>query len=101
MTPARRSKGAKRHIVTDTLGNMLEGMVHSANVRDRDGAAVLIKRSCEALPTFTKLFADGGYAGQKLKAAVAHIDRLTIEIIRRSDLTGFVVYHGTGSLNVP
>ncbi len=39
----------------------------------------------------SKLFADGGYAGQKLEAAVSHIDRLTIEIIRRSDLTGFVI----------
>ncbi len=38
-----------------------------------------------------RLYADGGYSGQKLKAAVAHIDRLTIEIIRRSDLVGFVV----------
>lgn len=51
----------------------------------------LIKRSCGALPTLTKLFADGGYAGQKLEAAFAHIDWLMIEIIRRSDLTGFVV----------
>ena len=33
----------------------------------------------------------GGHAGQKLEAAVAHIDLLTIEIIRRSDLTGFVI----------
>jgi transposase len=29
--------------------------------------------------------------GRKLEAAVAHIDRLTVEIIRRSDLTAFVV----------
>ncbi|WP_267383533.1 transposase, partial [Sphingomonas sp. GC_Shp_2] len=45
----------------------------------------------DAYPTLTRLFADGGYAGQKLEAAVAHIDRLTIEIIRRSDITGFVI----------
>ena len=32
----------------------------------------------------TRLFADGGsMPRQKLEAAVAHIDRLTIEIIRR------------------
>ena len=45
----------------------------------------------DACPTLTRVFADGGYAGQKLEAAVAHIDRLTIEIIRRSDLAGFVI----------
>lgn len=84
-------KGRKRHVVTDTLGNMLEGVVHSADVQDRDGAPGLIKRSWDAYPTRIKLHADGGYAGQKLEAAVAHIHRLTIEIIRRSDLVGFVI----------
>jgi len=66
-------------------------VVHSANVRDRDGAPGLVKRSCDAYPTVIRLYADGGYAGQKLEAAVAHIDRLTIEIIRRSDLLGFII----------
>ena len=46
---------------------------------------------CRSYPTLIRLYVDGGYAGQKLEGAVAHIDRLTIEIIRRSDLTGFVV----------
>ena len=58
------------------VGNMLEGVVHGADVQDRDGAPGLIERSCDAFPTLTKLFADGGYAGQKLEAAVAQIDRL-------------------------
>jgi len=87
----KKIKGRKRHIVTDTLGNMLEGVVHGAGVQDRDGAPGLIERCCETYPTLTKLFADGGYAGKKLEAAVAHIERLAIEIIRRSDATGFVI----------
>jgi len=87
----KKMKGRKRHVVTDTLGNMLEGVVHGADVQDRDGAPGLIERSCDLYPTLTRLYADGGYAGQKLGAAVAHIDRLTIEIIRRSDLAGFVI----------
>lgn len=32
-----------------------------------------------------KLFADGGYAGEKLATAVAHIEALAIEIVKRSD----------------
>lgn len=42
-------------------------------------------------PILTTLFTDGGYAGQKLEVAVAYIDRLTIEIIRRCDARRFVV----------
>ncbi len=87
----KKIEGRKRHVVTDTLGNMLEGVVHGADVQDRDGAPGLIERSCDAYPTLIRLYADGGYVGQKLEAAVAHIDRLTIEIIRRYDLKGFVV----------
>lgn len=37
------------------------------------------------------LYVDGGYAGQKLETTVVLIDRLTIEVISRSDLMGFVV----------
>lgn len=34
----KKIKRRKRHVVTDTLVNMLEGMVHGADVQDRDGA---------------------------------------------------------------
>ena len=73
------------------LGNMLEGVVHGAGVQDRDGAAGLIDRACETYPTLVKLFADGGDAGKKLEGAIAHIDRLSINIIKRCDTAKFVV----------
>ena len=87
----KKIKGRKRHIVTDTLGNMLEGVVHGAGVQDRDGAPGLIDQTSETYPTLVKLFADGGYAGQKLEAAVAHINRLSIDIIKRCNTGKFVV----------
>lgn len=65
--------GRKRHVLTDTLGNMLEGVAHGADVQDRDGAPGLIEGFCDVYPMLTRLYADGGYAGQKLEAAVAHI----------------------------
>jgi transposase len=38
------------------------------------------------------VFADGGYAGDKLRTAVAHIEVLAIAIVKRSDsVAGFVV----------
>lgn len=45
----------------------------------------------QCVPTITRMFADGGYAGQKIEAAVVHINRLTIEILKRSDLAGFII----------
>ena len=88
----KKIKGRKRHIVTDMVGNMLEGIVHGADVQDRDGAPDLIERACQNHPTVRKLFADGGYAGEKLTTAVAHIEALAIEIVKRSDkVKGFVI----------
>jgi len=88
----KKIKGRKRHIVTDMTGNMLEGTVHGADIQDRDGAPDLIERTCMNYPTVKKLFADGGYAGEKLAKAVAHIEALAIEIIKRSDQAkGFVI----------
>lgn len=88
----KKIKGRKRHIITDMTGNMLEGTVHGADIQDRDGAPDLIARTCNNYPTVKKLFADGGYAGEKLATAVAHIEALAIEIVKRSDQAkGFVI----------
>jgi transposase len=87
----KKIKGRKRHIVTDTAGNLLDALVHPADVQDRDGAPDLIERCRDAYPSLVRFFADGGYAGPKLEAAIVHLDRLAIEIIRRSDVRHFVV----------
>jgi transposase len=39
----------------------------------------------KCFPWLRHVFADGGYAGPKLKKALASIGRWTIEIVRRSD----------------
>jgi transposase len=38
----KKIKGRKRHIVTDTQGHMLTGIVHEASIQDRDGAPRVI-----------------------------------------------------------
>ena len=87
----KKNKGRKRHIATDTASNLLDTLVHSADIQDRDGAPALIERSRDAYPSLVRFFADGGYAGQKLEAAIAHLDPLAIEIIKRSDAHRFVI----------
>ncbi len=83
----KRIKGRKRHIVTDTLGLIVGAVVHAANIQDRDGAPDVLKSIRARWPWLRHVFADGGYAGDKLKAALADADkgRWTIEIIKRSD----------------
>jgi transposase len=88
----KKIKGRKRHIVTDTQGNLLSAIVHPANVQDRDGAPAVVTLACASYPTIAHLFADGGYAGEKLESALRKIDGPTIEIVRRpDDAKGFVI----------
>ncbi|MGE6743754.1 IS5 family transposase [Allorhizobium pseudoryzae] len=81
----KKTKGRKRHIIVDTLGLMVGLMVHSADVQDRDGAPDLLKSIRYRWPWLLHVFADGGYAGDKLKRRLKKIGRWTIEIIKRSD----------------
>ena len=78
-------KGRKRHIVTDTLGLMLFVLVHGADVQDRDGAPALLQEIRHRFPWLRHIFADGGYAGDKLRAALRGQGVWTLEIIKRSD----------------
>lgn len=81
----KRIKGRKRHIVTDTLGLIVGAVVHAANIQDRDGAPDVLNSIRTRWPWLRHVFADGGYAGDKLKAALADQGRWTLEIIKRSN----------------
>ena len=87
----KKIKGRKRHIVTDTAGNMLSTIVHEANIQDRDGAPGTIASAMQGFPTLVKLFADGAYAGDKLEKALAPAGPI-LEIVKRPEgAKGFVV----------
>lgn len=88
----KKLKGRKRHIVTDTLGLLFGLVVHSADIQDRDGAPVVLKAIRHACPWLRHIFADGGYAGPKLRDALSRMGEWTVEIIKRSDTAdGFEV----------
>ena len=88
----KRIKGRKRHIATDTLGLLVGLVVHSAAIQDRDGAPDVLKRVAARYPTLRHVFADGGYAGPKLRKALKSIGRWTVQIVKRSDTAeGFEV----------
>jgi transposase len=85
-------KSRKRHILTDTIGLPVSMIVHPANVQDRDGAPALLASARSLVPWLRHVFADGGYAGDKLKTALMDHGDWTIEIVKRSDTAkGFVL----------
>src|ERR1039457_4368759 len=88
----KKIKGRKRHIVTDTDGHLVGLRVHAADMEDRDGAVSVLSSIRSLYPWLRHIFADGGYAGDKLRNAMAKFGQWTIEIIKRSDnATGFEV----------
>jgi transposase len=88
----KKVKGRKRHIVTDTCGFLIFILVHAADIQDRDGAVDVLAAIRHRFPWLRHIFADGGYAGDKLRDALASMGQWTVEIIKRSDtVKGFKV----------
>lgn len=88
----KKVKGRKRHIVTDTCGFLVFVLIHAADIQDRDGAVDVLKAIRHRFPWLRHVFADGGYAGDKLRNALRGHGEWTLEIIKRSDTAkGFEV----------
>lgn len=66
-------------------------VVHPANIQDRDGARLVIKKLKGAFPRLKKIWADGGYRGQ-LIGWVKKFGGWVLEIVERDPETvGFAV----------
>jgi transposase len=88
----KKIKGRKRHILTDTTGLLVTAIVHTADVQDRDGAPPLLASIRSAFPWLRHVFADSGYAGDKLKTALDKLGHWTVEIVKRAaTANGFTV----------
>jgi putative transposase len=85
---AKKVKGRKRHIVTDTQGFLLALLVHAANIQDNHGAVPLLASLRRTFPKLRHIFADRVYRGDKLRNAIAEFGRWTIEIVTRSEQVG-------------
>ena len=59
-----KTKGRKRHIVTDTMGNLLCIRVHAANIHDTKGGIYTFEKALYRYPTIQAGCADGGYRGR-------------------------------------
>jgi transposase len=72
---------------------VLQGIVHAADIQDRDGGALLLATLFGLFPFLRKLYADAGYQGPKFKTALKRVlRRVKLEIVKRSNAAkGFVV----------
>lgn len=60
----KKIKGRKRHVLVDTLGNLLEVVVSAANVNDRTGAQMLMNKVERQIALrLLKIWVDKGYQG--------------------------------------
>ena len=87
--------GRKRHVVMDDEAMLLLARVHSADIRGRDGAVALLRQVHEAHSEAAKILADGGCAGEELRAARSQVvPRIAVEIARMGSLGGFEMLPG-------
>ena len=88
----KKVKGRKRHILVDTMGNLLHVVVHTAAIQDRDGARLLLDDVPTALwPRLKRIWADGGYRGQLVDWVKQHCDVALDIVLRSDDARGFEV----------
>ena len=60
-------------------------------MQDRDGAAELLRQARRLFPFIERLYADAAYQGPKMAATVAQTGTWTLQIVKRSNPSGFEV----------
>jgi transposase len=69
----KKVKGRKRHIITDSQGNLMAVVVHAADMQDRVGAKRLIDKIKGKFNRLQLIIADGAYPGPIQNYSVLNI----------------------------
>ena len=88
----KKVNGRKRHILVDTMGNLLSVIAHAANIGEREGAKRLLAQLPEPLwERLEKILADGGYEGVEFQAWVKATFGVELDIsVRPPNTKGFI-----------
>jgi transposase len=86
----KKIKGRKRHIATDTQGNLLTVVAHSCGISDTRGCHLVLIRLFILLPHLLKIFVDGGYKKGVIDWAKAMFGYV-LEVVKRPDIPKFVL----------
>lgn len=70
----KKIKGRKRHIMVDTMGNIVTNVVHVANIHDSKGAHLVLKNLHENIHGIKVIYADCGYRGELIEIAKSKYD---------------------------
>ena len=65
--------------------------MHAADIQDRDGARLVLQQAGQCFTGIKRIFADAGYRGPRVAAAVAETGAWILEIVKRSEAHKFVV----------
>jgi putative transposase len=85
-------KGRKRHILVDTMGNLIKVLCSAASLGDRQGAMNLLEELPEALwQRLARIWADGGYTGDLVDWVKDQFDVVLDIVLRSDDQKGFKV----------
>ena len=75
----------KRHIAVDTQGLPHVIAVTTADVTDRKGCLLALKRELDNLGAIQKILADGGYTGKAFASSVQELMGAEVEIVKRNE----------------
>jgi putative transposase len=88
----KKINGRKRHIVVDTVGNLLHVIVHAAGIQDYHGAKPVLLKLTETASTLKKIWADGIYQKGGLVDWVRETLDIALDVVERPpDQVGFQV----------
>ena len=79
---AKKIAGRKRHIVVETTGLVIRAVVHSADIRDADGAELVFEAVKEISSRLQKIWADMGYRGERLRQWILANTDWELEIVQ-------------------
>jgi transposase len=79
---AKKIKGRKRHLVTDTLGLLIAVIITAASIPDRAVATEAVDLAVAKMSTLQRLYVDGGYAGCGRAIYVKH--EIAVEVVRHA-----------------
>ena len=73
------------------MGLLLTAVVHAADVQDRDGARLVLKRAKAKFPSLQLIWADGGYAGALIDWVKTTCGWVLQTVLRPVGVKGFIV----------
>lgn len=78
---AKKVKGRKRHLVTDTLGLLIAVLITVGSVQDRDAALPAMDLATAKVPGIQMLYVDSGYAGTRAQE-IQQRHHIQVQVVR-------------------